>query len=381
MPVTSFPKTETWAIELPTITEDIPYAIDDFSLAFHLGIRNKILWYFLNNIKKEYRPAKIPKATGGFRQIYCPRHLASKISRAILIKILNPIQEKLGDHVTAYRKGRSIMQAVNRHMPPCSTCDAESEEKHSCPRDGVFIKMDLKDFFTNTRRAWVRRYFHEVQGYSPYVSGLIAGLVTLVFKNENRYGPPTIAGVPQGSPASGALCNVIADWKIDQGILAYLEDLNKRNQHREHYCWVYSRYSDDMAFTCGAHDIPREEVDSLLAYVRDICRKVGYPVNEKKTKIMRGHHIPKMLLGVTINVKPNIPRKEYLRLRAILHNCLVYGLESQALKTKDSVPEFLRWLHGKLTHVNTINKDKGERLLEDFAIVKDIYAEENSSVI
>lgn len=371
--VNSFHKTEAWTIELPTISEKIPYAIDDFSLAFHLGIRNKILWYFLQNIRKQYHPAKIPKASGGFRQIQCPSLLASKISKAILFKVLNPIQEELGDHVTAYRKGRTVLQAIERHLPPCPVCEGSSSEEHSCPRNGVFIKMDLKDFFTNTRRAWIRRYFNEVQGYSLYVGGLLAGLMTLAFKNEKAYGPPKIFGVPQGAPASGAICNIIADWKIDPKIQEYLAELNESNKHREHYKWVYSRYSDDMALTCGAADLSREEVDAVVSAIRGICYQEGYPVNEKKTKVLRGHHVPKMMLGVTINTKPNVPRKEYLRLRAIIHNCLVHGIETQALRTKDSVEEFMCWLHGKVSYVNTVNKDKGARLLEGFSEAKTIY--------
>jgi RNA-directed DNA polymerase len=75
----------------------------------------------------------------------------------------------------------------------------------------------------------------------------------------------------------------------------------------------------------------------------------------------------KKLLGLVFNQKPNIPRREYQRLRAITYNCLAYGFDTQALRAGyESQGPFAAWLRGKINYVKFINPGHGEKLHDVF---------------
>ena len=73
----------------------------------------------------------------------------------------------------------------------------------------------------------VRHYFTSI-GYNHDVAGLLANLLTVTdfpnpnYKQQVKKAPPgtwvpeVFSGVPQGSPASGAICNLVADMLIDK---------------------------------------------------------------------------------------------------------------------------------------------------------------------
>ena len=65
-----------------------------------------------------------------------------------------------------------------------------------------------------------------------------------------------------------------------------------------------------------------------------------------------------------VNRFPNIPRKDYDRLKAVLHNCLIQGAASQ---NREGVADFRAHLMGRISHVAAINPHKGERLSKLFA--------------
>lgn len=365
-------------IELPPkLPGDLPGAYDDCSLAFHLGFRNKILWWIIRDSSQHFKVVKIPKKTGGCRIIHDPAPVAKLMLKRFLLKFLAPLQDQLGSHVSAYRKGMSVRDAVAKHVPACDVCDGapqgQTPPKHDCPRLGVYIHMDLKDFFPSTSRAWVRRYFKNL-GYSHEVAGYIAALTTVRDIPNPRYAQEVkidpearkfFAGVPQGSPASGALCNLVADQRLDAPVMAYLETLNARHNLEGERRWVYSRYSDDLTLTCGAN-LPEKERTAVVKELATIIRKSGYKLNKKKTRVSFGYY-RKTLLGMVFNQKPNYPKEKYYALRAIVYNCKVHGFETQYQRAgKDDVDSFVAWLRGKINWVNQINPDKGAKLLLEF---------------
>ena len=254
-----FTSTTVETIELPTkIPKGLPYAIDDCSMAFHLGFRNKTMWYVLKDTAAHYEVIRIPKRKKGVRIIHAPTPMMKILLQRLHVKYLIPMQNQLGPHVTAYRKGCSARDAVAQHVPKCEICDTapkgETPKKHKCPKRGLFIKMDLKDFFPSTTRAWIRYYFKSL-GYSHTVAGMLAGLLVVQDIPNPKYKkgtkrPEYFTGVPQGSPASGAVCNLVADQKLDGPILKYVAELNEKHKLEGEWVWKYTRYSDDLSFTC-----------------------------------------------------------------------------------------------------------------------------------
>lgn len=356
--------------------EKLPLVIDDWTLSFRLGFRGKTFWYLHNNRDDAYRMFKVRKASGGLRTLHNPSPLMRTFSQQLRARILLPLCAELGPHVSAYQLGKSTADAVREHLAPCPVCaphDAEhtcavrveatgdrtytvkkdtcvaceSPPKHDCPRKGVKIHMDLKDFFGSTKRSWVRRYFHEVVGYNHYVSGMLAHLMTVTLTD-----PKTGAkyqGVPQGSKTSGDICNLIANWRFDQEILEKFQD------------WTYTRYADDLYFS-HPQNLARKETDAFIKSVEQVVQNSGYRINRKKLHVQRPH-AQQRLLGITLNQKLGIPADQYDRMRSLLHNCVTHGFEAQVERAKkDNVHHLHNWLRGNLAYYTMVAPAKAARL-------------------
>lgn len=305
-----------------------PFILDDFALAMHLGVRCKTLWYCIINKKDVYKRFEIPKKGGKKRVIFNPndrlKHLQRRLDTVILRTM--PVMDCVG----AYVEGRSCRDSAARHAG------------HK-----VRIAMDLKDFFPSHSRARVRRFFKDVVGYSHFVSGVIADLCT----TQEFDGKRLRHFVPQGSPASPMLCNLIAQHYLDRPVLRALEGTG----------WVYTRYSDDLSLS---HPEPqtREAVDKLIEQMRQLIVKAGYRTNAKKLKVQRHWHRQHML-GMVVNEHPNIPVDVYRRYRAILHNCVRDGFEVNAVRYGFDPPEgFISHLQGKISYFMQVNPAKAKLL-------------------
>ena len=64
-----------------------------------------------------------------------------------------------------------------------------------------------------------------------------------------------------------------------------------------------------------------------------------------------------------MNRHPNLPREDYDRLKATLHNCLRHGPQSQ---NRAGSPDFRARLAGRLAYAESVNPARGRRLRELF---------------
>jgi hypothetical protein len=69
--------------------------------------------------------------------------------------------------------------------------------------------------------------------------------------------------------------------------------------------------------------------------------------------------IRQQLCGVVVNTRPNIPRGEYDRLKAILHNCVRHGPEAQNREGRD---DFRAYLAGRIAYVAMLHPGRGQKL-------------------
>lgn len=342
-----------------------PGVIDDYTLATLLKFRTKTLWYLILNRQDLYRVRTIPKAHHKVRVIHAPQKTLKYALKNLNRNLLNPLQEPLGDHVAAYRKYRSIKTAVEQHVRPCSLCDtagnAKTPKRHACPKYGTLIKIDLKDFFHSTKKTWVRKCFKKL-GYSHYVSDLIANLTTVSIAKKGERAKDI---VPQGSPASGAICNLVANQRMDHKIQHFLEDLNRTGGLQPPWDWRYTRYSDDLILSCGKMISP-EERKEIVRNLKQLIHTCGYRVNSKKIRTPHSYY-RKRVLGIVINRKMNIPKEEYRNLRALVHNCQTAGFNSQYKRAGKKGPEALRdYIRGRIGFVTFVNPEKGTRLMTSF---------------
>ena len=337
---------------------NLPFIFDDNSLAFHLGIRNKTLWYLLKtkgdhykcfNIKTKDKDGRIKKV----RPIQAPLE-RMKAVHTVLNGIFTriPVPENVG----AYVPGKNCVATARRHINP-----------------GVLIGIDISNFFNSTRRAWVRRFLRDDMGYSHYVSSLLADLCTYTkeLDQTNKDGSQKMASfLPQGSPLSGYLANLVAWHRFGSKIEDYLKS--------DDDAWVWSIYSDDLAISHPSEGISREKVDEVVENICNIINHSGYKVNRKKTRVLRKGQSQR-ILGCTVNDKLNIPRSRYLRIRSLIHNCFHHGFESQAARCdKDNGEAVIQYIRGMLEHFKQIRLDRYELLNEKFQAALTIHGKEAS---
>ena len=339
--MSSYKQTTLTTIEIPPPPSEGPLIIDDFALALTLGIRCKTLWYCIDRKQHLYKRFTIPKKNGKKRVIFNPQPVLKHVQKRINDVLLK--QFTVQDCVGAYVEGRSCRDSAVRH----------SGHK-------VRIAMDLKDFFPTHTRARVRRFFKSVVGYSHFVAGLLADVCTaperIDFPNSRdgtveRHQPRWKHIVPQGSPASPTLCNLIAQEYLDQPVLKALAGTG----------WVYTRYSDDLSLSHPEAQT-RKQVDDLIEMMRKLIEAAGYRTNAKKLKIQR-HFRRQYMLGMTVNEHPNIPADTYKKYRAVLFNCIRDGFEANAVRYGFDPPEaFASHLQGKVAYFTQVNPKKAQVL-------------------
>jgi hypothetical protein len=88
------------------------------------------------------------------------------------------------------------------------------------------------------------------------------------------------------------------------------------------------------------------------------------------------------MLGMVINQKPNIQYEEYMRIRAIIHNCMVSGVETQHVRAGKESPEaLLQYLRGKGSYIHQVHPEKGDRLKAELNVAINNWEVANESKV
>ena len=152
--------------------------------------------------------------------------------------------------------------------------------------------------------------------------------------------------LPQGAPTSPALANLSA-FSLDVRLGGLARSFGAR----------YTPYADDITFSG-----PEEFLQSLSVFiplVTKIIRSERFRVNQKKRKVIRNNQ-RQAVTGVVVNAHPNISRKEYDRLKALLTNSLRDGPSTQNHKQH---ADFAAHVRGRIAHVEQLNRARGTKLL------------------
>lgn len=158
--------------------------------------------------------------------------------------------------------------------------------------------------------------------------------------------------LPQGAPTSPALANLCAH-RLDCRLRGLAGRLDAQ----------YTRYADDLAFS-GSDELDAE-IGPFLRAVAAIVEDEGFALNEAKTRIMRRHR-RQQVTGLVVNDHLNVPRRDYDRLKATLHNCLRHG---PAAQNRDGHADFRAHLDGRVTWVETVNRRRGLKLRQMFEAI------------
>ncbi|QEG24340.1 reverse transcriptase family protein [Mariniblastus fucicola] len=287
---------------------------------------------------RHYRSHWIRKRSGGWRLIEAPRSRLRYVQRILLDTIFNAMPP----HVLAFGfcRNRSVIDFVKPHVG-----------KDVCWR------FDLTDFFTSVTTGRVAGLLRN-SGYPCDVANSIAMLTTVqtsprILSVEHPRATFSVQSpkhlrrhLPQGAPTSPAIANLCA-YRLDARLSGLARSVGG-------VC--YSRYADDILFS-GDSDLARQS-GRLRAHVGAIAIEEGFEINYRKTRLARASQ-RQFAAGIVLNEKLNVPRENFDRLKAILHNCVRSGPTSQ---NRDNHPAFRQHLEGRVQWVEMLNRGRGEKL-------------------
>lgn len=240
-------------------------------LSKFLGFAPQRIFYLVKYSHRSYTQISIPKKNdpGSSRDLFIPTLELKGVQRSILKNIIEKIE--IGQSARAYVKGLSLAQTG-----------------HFLSGNSALMRLDLTDFFPTISDRRVFGLFSSL-GFNGSCSYILTRLCTLS------------GCLPQGSPASPAISNVIARWL----------DTEIRNLSF-HFGLKYFRYSDDMFFVGKNNFDHKKVIDAVLP----IIHMNGFVLNADKTAYFpRG--APRTTLGlVTHGNTPKLPREFRRNLRA-----------------------------------------------------------------
>lgn len=288
------------------------------------------------------------KDAGSVRLIEAPKQALKRTQQRILNGILDNIPAHSATH--GFVKGRSIKTYIRPHV------------KHR-----VVLRMDIRNFFPSFRAARIHAFFRTL-GYPESVADLLAGICTTatppdtwkccqysfdptqLWEIKSLYARPHL---PQGAPSSPALAN-LCTYRLDCRLAGLARAAGAQ----------YTRYADDLAFSGG--ETFESGIERFSSHVAAILHEEGFEAHHRKTRIMR-QGVRQRLAGIVANRHPNIIRRDFDRLKAILTNCVRSGPETQ---NRQAHPDFRSHLQGRISFVQMINPRRGRRLRNLFDRIK-----------
>ncbi|MFK7758065.1 MAG: reverse transcriptase family protein [Flavobacteriales bacterium] len=313
----------------------LPVLSNSLDLAKAMGISVGELRFLAfsrkNSNISHYKKFTLPKRSGGTRVISAPMPRLKKAQHWILENILNQVPVHESAHGCI--KKRSIKTNAQKHL-----------------KKEILINQDLQNFFPNITYPRIKGLFIGL-GYSHNIATVLSLLCSepttqeLVVFEETYISQRTERFLPQGSPCSPAITNIICR-KLDARLLGLAQKFG----------FSYTRYVDDISFS--AEKASADNASKILQYSKKIIMEEGFILNAKKLRIMRkgsSQHVT----GLLVNEKPNINKKTFKKLRAV-----IYQIEKDGIEGKDwngrTGEALLASLHGYGSFLNQINPEVGK---------------------
>jgi hypothetical protein len=262
------------------------------------------------NKERHYRSFAIPKRNGGRRIIEAPTQELANIQRLILKKILyrNQIWNS-NSSVHGFVPGRNILSNASLHKEAT-----------------VIVRIDLKDAFRNTKEEMLVKHLKEY--FTEKGAKILVRLCT--YKGH----------LPQGAPSSGMLLNFVLgelDGKLKK-IAGFMG-------------WRYSRYADDLTFSCVEFNKHTVGIGKLIERVKSMIKDYSYRVNEEKIRVFKKNRAMRVTGLVLNSGKPTISRKFRRNVRAKVHNFVTKGIGNE------------KEVLGYISYINLANKKYAKKLL------------------
>lgn len=224
--------------------------------------------------KTLYHSFKIPKRSGGLRQIDAPNEELMTALRDLKGIFEGKFYATYHSSAFAYVRGRNAVDAVKRHQANNSRW---------------FLKLDLHGFFPSTTPEFLSRMIKCQFPFCKYIEMFgeeqLDKALSLCFLN---------GGLPQGTPISPLLTNMMM-IPIDHYIAKW------SREHNPHF--VYTRYADDMMLSSDLN-FNWQEVSNKIV---EILKGFDAPFELNKEKTHYGSSAGRnWTLGVMLNANNDI---------------------------------------------------------------------------
>ncbi len=273
-----------------------------------------------------YKVYSIPKRNGnGFRVIAQPTPAVKELQRWVADRVLATYDVHRA--ATAYKKASSILENATAHR-----------------NSRFLLKLDFENFFNSITSHDLLAFFDRKQvSFSDKDRQLLCRI--LFWRRKNT--PDLVMSI--GAPSSPSLCNVLL-YDFDVAVAT----------HCAAFGVTYTRYADDMTFSC---DEPwrLREIEQWVSRLLDGTASPRLRINASKTVHVSKKSSRRVTgLVLTNDGKVSLGRDRKRQLRAMVHRFITRGLPEDECAS----------LRGWMAHVHAVEPSFTSRL-------KEIYGAEN----
>lgn len=269
--------------------------------------------------------------------MYNPSPQMRRVQYRIVTELLDKAF-KIPDYIYAFERDRSIPVMAKVHEGALKV-----------------VSLDIENFFPSIKQNRIFSILVE-RGFGEKPARTLSELMT--------FGP----FVPQGAITSPKISNIVAAETFGPVVKEFCDERGL----------ALTIYADDITIS-SKQDFDSNEV---IAFVSGALARFRFKVNTAKTKVMKkGTRNSRLYVcGAVVNDKVNLIRSERLKLRAIVHNCEVNGIDAEASKNALTPAEFMAQVRGRLNWFRQLNPEKASPLVDRFKGACDVWSEKNRSV-
>lgn len=197
------------------------------------------------------RLQKIPKPTGGTRDIYIFPELDRFLQKYMNYVICTRLSLLVSPYVFSYKRHTKILDA-------CKTVQANMSNSNLWG-----YKLDISDYFRSVSYSSIINKTIDIFSNSPRTMNLLINLFSIDECYYHNKLIPQKMGIMPGCPIAAFYANLM---------------LRELDDYCSESCQIYARYSDDLIFFTNS----KQSSETILATITQILEKFGLSVNPKK---------------------------------------------------------------------------------------------------
>jgi len=279
-----------------------------------------------------YRTFKIPKRSGGFREINAPNEELMQFMRDLQPWFAYKLNCLPHDSAYAYIHKRDCNKAIKRHQTI---------------KSNWFLKLDIKNFFDNCNGVFIKQQLRMLYPFGIMQEGsynkFSDSLIRLITKND---------GLPQGTPLSPVITNLIM-VPIDRDINKQLNEYFRDKQQS----FMYTRYADDLLISSNKEMNVTEVITIIDRILKTYTDKLT--INKDKTRYgsKAGSN---WNLGIMYNKdnKLTVGYRRKKKIKTMLFQFYLCYNEG----TRDK--EYAQTILGELAYINNIEPEYTQALIQ-----------------